>query len=83
MDNIYQIDSDFVYDAGKPISPDGIELPEVRNEKIGYNNSAGRKKDLFANGVVPVLYVSDGQKMSDLENTAAIRRKNPKATKRN
>jgi cell division protein FtsZ len=82
MDNIIEIDNDFVYDSGT-YSEDGIELPEIRNEKIGYNNAAGRKKDLFANGATPVLYMTEGKKISDLENTAAIRRKNPHSGKRN
>lgn len=83
MDNIYQIEQDFIYDESRPVSADGIELPEVKNEKIGYNNAAGRKKDLFANGATPVLYMTEGKKISDLENTAAIRRKNPHSGKRN
>ena len=82
MDNIFMIDSDFVYMPGKPLSSDGIELPEVRNEKIGYNNAAGRKKDLFAEGEKPTLLLDDNWKMSDLENTAAIRRKTQSGGKR-
>ena len=78
MDNIIEIDSDFVYDSMKHCA-DGIELPEVRNEKIGYNNAAGRKKGLFADGRKPVLLAGDGQSLSDLENTAAIRRKTPES----
>ena len=82
MDNIIEIDSDFVYDSAKH-GQDGIELPEVRNEKIGYNNAAGRKKDLFADGKRPVLLAEEGQSLSDLELVAAIRRKTPKSGKRN
>ena len=82
MDNIFMIDSDFVYVAGKPLSADGIELPEVRNEKIGYNNAAGRKKDLFADGMKPTLLLDETRKMSELENTAAIRRKTQSSGKR-
>ena len=75
MENIYMIDTDFVYEPGKAAGSEGIELPEIKSEKIGYNNSAGRKKDLFADGVKPALLLEDGVKMSELENTAAIRRK--------
>ena len=82
MDNIIEIDSDFVYD-GMICSEDGIELPEVRNEKIGYNNAAGRKKGLFADGVRPALLAGEGKSLSDLEHTAAIRRKTPSGGKRN
>ena len=83
MDNVYQIDSDFYYDEKRPICLDGFDLEEVRNEKIGYNNAAGRKKDLFANGVLPTLYITENRTLSDLENTAAIRRKNPKSGRKN
>ena len=83
MDNVYQIDSDFYYDERRPICMDGFDLGEVRNEKIGYNNAAGRKKDLFANGVLPTLYITENKTLSDLENTAAIRRKNPKSGRKN
>ena len=83
MDNVFQIDADFYYDEKRPVCPDGFDLNEVRNEKIGYNNAAGRKKDLFANGALPVLYITENRTLSDLENTAAIRRKNPKAGRRN
>jgi len=82
MDNIIEIDSDFVYD-GRICSEEGIELPEVRNEKIGYNNAAGRKKGLFADGVRPALLAGEGKSLSDLEHTAAIRRKTPSGGKRN
>lgn len=82
MENIYMIDTDFVYEPGKAAGSEGIELPEIKSEKIGYNNSAGRKKDLFADGVKPALLLEDGVKMSELENTAAIRRKTPAGGKR-
>ena len=82
MDNIIEISSDFVYDS-MTHGQEGIELPEVRNEKIGYNNAAGRKKDLFADGKRPVLLAEEGQSLSDLEYVAAIRRKTPKSGKRN
>ena len=81
MDNIIEIGSDFIYDPAKHAS-EGIDLPEVRNEKIGYNNAAGRKKGLFADGQKPILLTGDGQSLSDLEYTAAIRRKNPVQGKR-
>ena len=82
MENIIEIDSNFTY-SGISDREDGIELPEVRNEKIGYNNAAGRKKDLFANGRKPALLAEEGQNISSLEYTAAIRRKTPESGKRN
>ena len=80
MDNIIEIDADFVYDRQRHLSSEGVELPEIRNEKIGYNNAGGRKKDLFADGKKPALFLENGTKISDLENVAAIRRKTPKTS---
>ena len=82
MENIFMIDNNFVYEPGKVANPEGTELPEIKSEKIGYNNSAGRKKDLFAEGIKPALLLEDGVKMSELENTAAIRRKTMSGGKR-
>ena len=73
--SIIWIDNDFVYDKNATSAEEGIELPEVRSQKIGYNNAAVRKKNLFENGEKPVLLVEEGQSRSDLESTAAIRRK--------
>ena len=50
-------------------------MPEVRSYKIGYNNAPVRKKLVFEEGQKPVLLVSEGENRSELENTAAIRRK--------
>lgn len=80
MDNIIEIDADFVYDRQRHLSSEGVDLPEIRNEKIGYNNAGGRKKDLFADGKKPALFLENGTKISDLENVAAIRRKTPKTS---
>ena len=74
--SIIWIDEDFVYDRNVGnASEEGIELPEVKSEKIGYNNAAVRKKNLFDNDVKPALILSPGQSKSELESTAAIRRK--------
>ena len=48
----------------------------------GYNNADVRKKIIFENGRKPALLVTEGQDKSELENTAAIRRKTPAAGKR-
>lgn len=74
-ENIIFIDEDFVHTGAS--DRQCIELPEIRNEKIGYNCVAGRKKDLFSGGQKPTLLTFDGQSISLLENTAAIRRKTP------
>lgn len=74
--SIIWIDEDFVYDRnGGNASEEGIELPEVKSEKIGYNNAAVRKKNLFDNDFKPALILSPGQSKSELESAAAIRRK--------
>jgi cell division protein FtsZ len=75
LGNIITIDSDFVYDKVAFASEGGIDLPEIRSQKIGYNNADVRKKLIFDDGHRPVLLVSEGQNKSELENTAAIRRK--------
>ena len=75
MGNIIMIDSDFVYDKQIHSSERGSDLPEIRCQKIGYNNADVRKKIYFEEGRKPVLLVSEGDNKSELENTAAIRRK--------
>ena len=80
-ENIITVEEDFVHSG--TARREGIELQEIRNEKIGYNNAASRKKDLFADGVKPALLTVDGQDISELEHVAAIRRKSPIGSKRN
>ena len=76
MGNIITIDSSFTYKKDTPVADDGgISLPEVRSYKIGYNNASVRKKIVFEEGCKPVLLVGEGESRSELENTAAIRRK--------
>ena len=74
LGNIIWIDENYRYLKNNS-SDEEISLPEIRSEKIGYNNAAVRKKNLFERGMKPVLIVSEGQNRSELENTAAIRRK--------
>lgn len=75
LGNIIMIDSNFRYERNKTASTGGIELPQVKVHKIGYN-SAPVRKTLFEEGCEPpVLLVSDDQNMSDLENVSALRRK--------
>lgn len=82
LGNIIVIDNDFVYNHNDITSAEGIELPEIRSEKIGYNNTAVRKKVIFEEGERPILLVSEGQSRSELENIAAIRRKTTMGQKR-
>lgn len=76
MGNIITIDNNFTYRKNSPVSEEGgIELPEVRSYKIGYNNASVRKRIEFEEGCKPVLLIGEGDNRSELENTAAIRRK--------
>ena len=72
--NIIPIDSSFTYRREERIAEEGIELPEVRSVKIGYNNTAIRKGISFEEGKKPVLLISEGESKSELENTPAIKR---------
>ncbi len=74
LGNIIMIDSDFVYRREEHITEEGIELPETRSVKIGYNNSAIRKGFSFDDGRKPALLIGDGESKSELENTPAIKR---------
>ena len=82
LGNIILIDHDFRYDKEVHTVEYGIEMNEVRSQKIGYNNADVRKKLIFEEGVKPDLLVSEGQKRGELENTAAIRRKTSRLGKR-
>jgi cell division protein FtsZ len=72
--NIITIDSNFTYRKNEGVSEEGIELPEVRSQKIGYNNTAIRKRIAFEEGKKPALLISEGESKSELENTPAIKR---------
>ena len=50
MGNIIIIDENFVY-TKDPIGGESIDLPEVRTQKIGYNSTAIRKKNIFVHTV--------------------------------
>ena len=74
LGNIIIIDESFEY-VKDPVGGESIDLPEVRTQKIGYNSTAIRKKNIFEEGVKPALILEEGMSKSELENTAAIRRK--------
>ncbi len=82
LGNIILIDHDFVYDKEVHVLEHGIEMSEVRSQKIGYNNADVRKKLVFEDGCKPDLLVAEGMKRSELEITAAIRRKSSRLGKR-
>ena len=73
--NIIMIGSDFRYERSKAASEEGIELPQVKVHKIGYNSAPVRKKLTFDKSNHPVLLVSENQDRSELENVSALRRK--------
>ena len=82
LGNIILIDQDFTYDKEIHTLERGIEINEVRSQKIGYNNADIRKKLIFEDGVKPDLLITEGNKRSELEITAAIRRKTSRLGKR-
>ena len=83
MGNYILIDNNFTYKRNVPFTnEEGIELPEVRTLKIGYNKNDVRKKISFEDGRKPVLLVGEGTDRSELEHTAAIRRKSGTADRR-
>ena len=82
LGNIITIDHNFTYKKNSPAIDDEIMLPEVRRYKIGYNNTSSRKKVVFEEGCRPALLVEEGDNRSELENTAAIRRKGVQHSKR-
>ena len=74
LGNIIRIENDFVYRKGEGDNEE-IELPEAKVQKIGYNSTVLRKKNLFEEGKKPALLLKEGDSKSELENTPAIRRK--------
>ena len=73
--NIIMIYSNFRYETNKAMSEEGINLPQVKVHKIGYNSSPVRKKLVFDKNARPALLVTEDQDRSDLENISALRRK--------
>ena len=83
MGHIITIDNSFTYRKDEPAANEGeIQLSEVRSYKIGYNNASVRKKIVFEEGCKPFLLGGEGDNRSELENTAAIRRKAAQPAKR-
>ena len=81
--NYIMIDSSYTYRKNVALTDkDGVELPEVRTLKIGYNKNDVRKHINFEEIGKPVLLVEEGASRSELEHTAAIRRKSGSAERR-
>lgn len=81
LGNIIMIDSDFTYDKDTSTSGEGIDLPVVVSQKIGFNSSSIKKEFDFGSEGKPVLLIKEGENKSSLENIAAIRRKAQKENK--
>ena len=73
--NIIMIDSNFTYSKETALAGEGIELPAVRSQKIGFNTSSIKKHFDFGTSGKPALLVGEGDNKSDLENRTAIKRK--------
>lgn len=73
--NIIMIDNNFRYEKNKSVTEDGINLPQVKVHKIGYNSAPVRKKLSFDKSSRPALLVTEDQNRSELENVSALRRK--------
>ena len=75
LGNIIMIDSNFTYKKGTCMSEEGFELPEITSQKIGFNSSSIKTEFDFGSEGKPILLVGEFDDKSELENTAAIRRK--------
>ena len=78
LGNIIQIDWDFTYRKGFTAGAESIEHPEAPSQKIGFNSASIKTEFDFGDGGKPALLVGEMDDKSELENTAAIRRKGKK-----
>ena len=69
------INRDFIYDRAEAAKTDGIELYGSGDERIGFSSGENTRRFKFDADCRPVLLVSEGQALSDLESIPAIRRK--------
>ena len=74
--NIILIDKDFRFDRNVALNSDGIELPEISSQKIGFNSTSLKKEFVFNIKGKPALLLNDSDSKRELEDIAAIRRKN-------
>jgi len=75
VDNYITITKNFVYDKGEIGKGDGISLPPDSSSHIGYSSKENERAFHYDPDSRPALLVSEGQDISTLENTPAIRRK--------
>jgi cell division protein FtsZ len=78
LGNIIEIDSNFTYKKGTSEGAESLGQCEEISQKIGYNSASIKTTFDFGKGGKPVLLVGEADAKSELENTAAIRRKSKK-----
>ena len=78
LGNIIEIDSNFTYEKGSSTGSECLIQNEPTSQKIGFNSASIKTTFDFGNSGKPVLLVGELDDKSDLENTAAIRRKGKK-----
>ena len=78
LGNIIEIDSNFTYKKGTSEGAESLGQCEEISQKIGYNSASIKTTFDFGKGGKPVLLVGESDDKSELENTAAIRRKGKK-----
>lgn len=74
LDNYIIIDKNFVYDKEEMSKGEGISLPADPGSHIGYSSKDGERSFRYDPDNRPALLVSEGQSISSLESTPAIRR---------
>ena len=78
LGNIIEIDSNFTYEKGSSTGSECLIQNEPTSQKIGFNSASIKTTFDFGNSGKPALLVGELDDKSDLENTAAIRRKGKK-----
>jgi cell division protein FtsZ len=78
LGNIIEIDSNFTYEKGSSTGSDCLIQNEPTSQKIGFNSASIKTTFDFGNSGKPALLVGELDDKSELENTAAIRRKGKK-----
>ena len=78
LGNIIEIDSNFTYKKGTTEGAESLGCYEQTSQKIGYNSASIKTTFDFGKSGKPVLLVGEADAKSELENTAAIRRKSKK-----
>ncbi|MGI6314022.1 MAG: cell division protein FtsZ [Candidatus Cryptobacteroides sp.] len=74
LDNYIVIDKNFVYDKEELSKSEGISLPSDAGSHIGFSSKDGERTFRYDPDNRPALLISEGQSISDLEKTPAIRR---------